>query len=71
VGADVLLKVTDQLVSMLDILDYEENAHREGEESNKTDADFKAKALVKLCLSHRPFICIQVPPIQAGAKFCS
>ncbi len=70
-GADVLLKVTDQLLSMLDILDDEENAHREGEESNKTDADLEAKALVKLRLSHRPVTRSQVGPVQAGATFCS
>ncbi len=52
----VFLKVVDQFFSMLDILDDEEDAHREGEESNKADADLKTEAFVKLCLAHRHFI---------------
>jgi hypothetical protein len=56
---------------MLDILKDEEDAHRKGEQSNKTDTDFKTKAFVKLCLAHRPFIHTQAPPIEGGATSCS
>jgi hypothetical protein len=56
---------------MLDILENEEDAHRKGEESDKADADFETKALVKLCLVHRPFIRSEAPPMEGGAKSCS
>jgi hypothetical protein len=54
-GADVLLKVGNHLFSMVKILDNKKDGHGEGEKTDQSKDDLKAKALIKLNLSHRIF----------------
>jgi hypothetical protein len=54
-GADVLLKVGDHLLSMVKILDDKKDGHGEGEKTDQSKDDLKAKALMKLNLSHGIF----------------
>ncbi len=69
-GTDIVLEVTNQLLAMLNVLDDEENAHREREQSNEANADFKSKALVKFRRSHvRPDSALQ-PCQLTGAQAC-
>jgi hypothetical protein len=70
-GTDILLKVTDQLFPVLNILDDEQDAHRKGEQYDQTEADLKTKAFIKLGLFHRPFIRTQDLPVEAGTRVCS
>ncbi len=50
--ADVLLKVVDHLFSVVKVLDGKQDGHGEGEKTDQSKDDLKAKALIKFDLSH-------------------
>jgi hypothetical protein len=51
--ADILLKVVDHIVSMLDVLDGEENGHGKREQGDQSNDDFETEAFKKFNLFHR------------------
>jgi hypothetical protein len=52
-GADILLKVVDHLFSVVKVLDGKKDGHGEGEKTDQSEDDLKAKALIEFDLSHR------------------
>jgi hypothetical protein len=52
-GADVLLKVVDHLSPVMKVLDGKKDGHGEGEKTDQSKDDLKAKAFIKFDLSHR------------------
>jgi hypothetical protein len=61
VGTDVLLEVGDHLFTMVEILDDEKDGHGEGEKTDQSKNNLKAKALIKLNPPHRIF---HFPPVK-------
>jgi hypothetical protein len=51
--ADVLLKVVDHLFSVVKVLDGKKDSHGEGEKTDQSKDDLKAKTFIKFDLSHR------------------
>lgn len=51
-GADILLEVMDHLLSMVKVLDGEEDGHGECEQCNQSYDDLKTEAFIKFYLFH-------------------